>query len=717
MSRITTKQRNDLNMYLNSYRTPSGTVPVFRYITLAGTLTSRGLNHDRRALEIEHIFRNSPAITPEFAANAVLWLGRELTAVERARIDPNHSTVYTTWTDTIRPLPQDIRNNLAASMTDVDPEYNALNELVSSGSAAAVDVVLRRLGATGNDSDRESLEVASVLDTENTNAAALQAAQDAVAAQAAGAPIAPLSNILGPLSAVDTSTLNSVATAESLGTTAESSHAASNSKSHSGSESHPSMPSVMSGSSESGSSESSQGDIEQFIDDVLGHYDFTDAEFDIFRDILSSMTSSQRESTYREIRSAIETDDYPAETSVRAFFGRALKGSPIEQFLKESGGLIQKRIYDFLHEDYSDSDSLSTPSPPVSPGPDPKVFASQEEAELYYERLITRLKHEPIGPPPPAYPGSPGTPLSPPPSQVDPVTGEIIIFSPGTTPTQSVPSGSVSSSGVPSGPGGPGVSGPGGPGGPGGPVGVPGAAPGGSAVVSATREVGAAASPPYTGKGAIYHREAITVFFNDADHPLWDEELNANIDKAKYSRKDADDVIKNLIFTQGPKFLVGRPKTNGDIQELKEIIQLWSSVQRSMSRGPRIPSVGISLGALLGSIGGAIPWAPTSGSAVTTGAMATSGPPPSGPIPSVSSGPATIMNLAKAWDNKSYGLGGAGHSHGPSTTAETFKVKEQTKIRMYQEAGPGLNEPFPRGVMVLPVASASEQSSRIDHIC
>ena len=67
----------------------------------------------------------------------------------------------------------------------------------------------------------------------------------------------------------------------------------------------------------------------------------------------------------------------------------------------------------------------------------------------------------------------------------------------------------------------------------------------------------------YTGKGAIYHREAITVFFNSAEAPNWDEELNANIDRAHYTAKKASEIIKNIIFTEGPKMLVLEPKTHG----------------------------------------------------------------------------------------------------------------------------------------------------------
>ena len=35
-------------------------------------------------------------------------------------------------------------------------------------------------------------------------------------------------------------------------------------------------------------------------------------------------------------------------------------------------------------------------------------------------------------------------------------------------------------------------------------------------------------------------------------------------------------------------------------QELNEVLQLWFSINRNMSRGPRIPRAGISLGSLLG---------------------------------------------------------------------------------------------------------------------
>lgn len=99
---------------------------------------------------------------------------------------------------------------------------------------------------------------------------------------------------------------------------------------------------------------------------------------------------------------------------------------------------------------------------------------------------------------------------------------------------------------------------------------------------------------------AKYHREAITVFFNSADNPEWDNELIYNIRNAGYTKEKALAVMKGIVFVEGHNILVDRIYSDGDVDELIEIMELHFSLRRNMSRGTRIPTAGISLDDLLG---------------------------------------------------------------------------------------------------------------------
>jgi hypothetical protein len=58
--------------------------------------------------------------------------------------------------------------------------------------------------------------------------------------------------------------------------------------------------------------------------------------------------------------------------------------------------------------------------------------------------------------------------------------------------------------------------------------------------------------------------------------------------------------MKGIVFNYGPDILVSGVKTEGSIDELVEILELFFSLRRNMARGPRVPIVGIPLDQLLG---------------------------------------------------------------------------------------------------------------------
>lgn len=110
------------------------------------------------------------------------------------------------------------------------------------------------------------------------------------------------------------------------------------------------------------------------------------------------------------------------------------------------------------------------------------------------------------------------------------------------------------------------------------------------------------------GLKSKYHNSAIIVFFNSDTNPNWDTDLEKNIVKADYDSQSAVDIMKGIVVTEGPKILVSKVITTSQSSkedtttELNEILQLHFSLNRNMSRGNRIPKVGISLSSLIGGI-------------------------------------------------------------------------------------------------------------------
>lgn len=607
-------------MYLNSFRTPANVRPSFRYVTLDGNLTQRNIAPSRIALEISHIFQNVPAVTSEFAANARIWLGRDLTPEETSKVDDNHSVVYTNFVNVLQQVDPSLRQVLHANMIDTNPEFNALNEIVAAGSSqASIDLILNRQAVEATTSDKEPLETAVELQKQAENESITSMVSDAISAQESGSLVPDTASIRTSLTQITTNAPTTISSAENQSEGSTISRISSQRSEVIGSESGSEGSEYTIGSAGHSATSLQREILRSNIPDFISLIENNPEEF------ANRVLSEDPENLSPQERSYLTN---PAIHRLRTL--------RVERRLEAINKIMDARGKGFSIEDpeggediYIDYESLpfygkSNPDQPrtlefkepleassSSSSSDssvgPSASHSDETSSAFGGHIPVSVDEEPVG----------ATIANTNPNQV--ITGPM----------------------------------------------------------------------EYTGKGAIYHREAVTVFFNDADHPKWDEELNGFIDKANYTKEMASEIIKNIVFTEGPKILVLAPKTNGSIQELKEILQLYFSMRRGMSRGPRIPVVGISLGSLLAQN------PLTSDQKTLTGTA--------GPIKTITPPVPKPVNLAKAWDNKAYGLGGAGHSHGPTVTQNTFAIKEATKIRMYQETGPGLMEPLPRGVMLLPV--------------
>ena len=109
------------------------------------------------------------------------------------------------------------------------------------------------------------------------------------------------------------------------------------------------------------------------------------------------------------------------------------------------------------------------------------------------------------------------------------------------------------------------------------------------------------------GTSATFHKIPIKLVFNSSDNPEWDPVLESAISETEISNKEAFDIMGPLVDMQGSKIMINSLKTsmkdpnNSVKKELNEILQLWYSLNRNMSKGPRVPKAGISLGSLMGS--------------------------------------------------------------------------------------------------------------------
>ena len=207
--------------------------------------------------------------------------------------------------------------------------------------------------------------------------------------------------------------------------------------------------------------------------------------------------------------------------------------------------------------------------------------------------------------------------------------------------------------------------------------------------VPVTGIAGTSAAPEVV-RSAVYHKAAITIFFNSAENPQWDTDLTKNILSSGISTQEANKIMQDIVDSEGPQILVSEVKSAGTTQELIEILQLHFSLHRQMSKGTRVPTVGIPLGALMSAFN-----TPATANTPTTDTS-------SQPIAQAIQPEVPVnVNLAKAWEQRNDW--GGGLRSGPSSTKIHENVEQNTRIKIYNEVGPGLEPPRIKGFQLLRV--------------
>lgn len=101
---------------------------------------------------------------------------------------------------------------------------------------------------------------------------------------------------------------------------------------------------------------------------------------------------------------------------------------------------------------------------------------------------------------------------------------------------------------------------------------------------------------PYKPK---YHLDAIRFMYGNVDVPNWDPSVALALQKSGLSKDAINKYIDTLIATYGSKMLIFKRKSNGDIVELNEVMQLQYSIERGMQIGPRARQAVVSVADLV----------------------------------------------------------------------------------------------------------------------
>jgi hypothetical protein len=97
-----------------------------------------------------------------------------------------------------------------------------------------------------------------------------------------------------------------------------------------------------------------------------------------------------------------------------------------------------------------------------------------------------------------------------------------------------------------------------------------------------------------------YHLLPIKLFFDSETYPSWDLTLEKDLRSRTrdLSKEEINGIIDATIAKNGPDILVYRRKSDGDIQELIEVLELQFSLHRLLAKGPRFKMGIINLGQL-----------------------------------------------------------------------------------------------------------------------
>jgi len=96
-----------------------------------------------------------------------------------------------------------------------------------------------------------------------------------------------------------------------------------------------------------------------------------------------------------------------------------------------------------------------------------------------------------------------------------------------------------------------------------------------------------------------YHNTAIKLFFTDDKMPKWDLDLEFNIRDLEIPKDEVASIIDLVVDSKGPEILVSKRKSDGDIQELVEVLELHFCSMRLLAMGGRAPMAMIPLGTLI----------------------------------------------------------------------------------------------------------------------
>lgn len=194
-----------------------------------------------------------------------------------------------------------------------------------------------------------------------------------------------------------------------------------------------------------------------------------------------------------------------------------------------------------------------------------------------------------------------------------------------------------------------------------------------------------------------YHNTAVKIFFDSDTLPQWDFDLEKVIRSLSISSEEIKSILDLVIGTYGSLFLVAKRKSEGDIQELVEVLELHFSANRLMAKGGRESRALMSISDLMKLTTGAdtgadstgtSPASPSDGSSAAAAIAPVSGPPDLGPFDAVSETSSAEAAAAVApVASGAADSGGKTNIEAPLPPAE-MKVVEAYEDRQYDRGHP-----------------------------
>jgi len=96
-----------------------------------------------------------------------------------------------------------------------------------------------------------------------------------------------------------------------------------------------------------------------------------------------------------------------------------------------------------------------------------------------------------------------------------------------------------------------------------------------------------------------YHQDAILLFFGSETVPEWDLELVESVNKLNWNKKQIRDAIDAIIDRHAENYLILTRKSDGDIQEFLEVIQIHFCFHRQLQRGNRTRTANVPISSIV----------------------------------------------------------------------------------------------------------------------